>query len=260
MKAPDWALDTARPWLSPYAARAGRTSAAVAQGLCVAQALSNAIDAPIELPAGPLRFIPAHDAQEDEAYEAFIFRTGCIPSRDNLHDFFNGVVWLHRPKAKRRLNDLHAAEIARTGVGATRGPLRDALTLFDESGAVLDAPPALWRALLARDWHSLFVTGRTLWNDARLLLFGHALLEKLDAPRKAITAHVLCAPGATCSIAPDDEAIAAALDPRAPARQALRAAAGAGRAGLVGAERIGRLLRRCESLPAWRRLAARARA
>jgi hypothetical protein len=52
--------------------------------------------------------------------------------------------WLRFPQAKRRLNELQA-EIARGGTGATRVPLRDALTLFDENGAVLDAPPALWR-------------------------------------------------------------------------------------------------------------------
>jgi hypothetical protein len=49
---------------------------------------------------------------------------------------------------------------------------------------VLDAPPALWEALVARDWHALFVTRRALWSEARLLVFGHALLEKLVTPRK----------------------------------------------------------------------------
>ncbi|MGJ7493762.1 DUF3025 domain-containing protein [Variovorax sp. RT4R15] len=147
-----------------------------------------------------------------EAYEAFIHRTGTVPTRDNLHDFFNGLVWLRFPQAKRRLNALQAAEIARVGIGATRGPLRDALTLFDENGAVLDAPPALWQALIARDWQRLFVTERSLWQQARLLVFGHALLEKLIAPRKAATAHVLLAPDAAKSIAADDAAITAALD------------------------------------------------
>ncbi|MBU1357480.1 MAG: DUF3025 domain-containing protein [Gammaproteobacteria bacterium] len=212
-EASDWALDTSRPWLSPYATHVERASAAVSRGDGVAQALASGIGEPIGLPGGPLRFVPANEAPGDEAYEAFIFRCGCVPTRDNLHDFFNGIVWLHWPKAKRRLNELHAAELARTGVGATRGPLRDALTVFDESGAVLDAPPALWRALFARDWQTLFVTRRALWDEARLLLFGHALLEKLTVPRKAITAHVLYAPGAVRSIAPDDAAIAAALEP-----------------------------------------------
>ena len=158
-----------------------------------------------------MRFVPQDALPPEEAYEAFIFRTGEVPTRDNLHDFFNGLAWLQFPQTKRRLNELQAAEIARRGIGADRGPLRDALTLFDENGAVLDAPPALWKALLARDWHRLFVTERARWSEARLLLFGHALLEKLTVPRKGLTAHVLMAPGALQSIYPRDECIAEAL-------------------------------------------------
>jgi hypothetical protein len=169
--------------------------------------------AAIDLCAGTLRFVAADSAPPGEAYEAFIHRTACVPTRDNLHDLFNGLAWLHFPQAKRRLNELQAAEIARAGVGAIRGPLRDALTLFDENGAVLDAPPALWDALLARDWRSLFVSRRVLWRHARLLVFGHALLEKLTSPRKAATAHVLIAPGGNASIAPLDVGIVSALDP-----------------------------------------------
>ncbi len=67
-----------------------------------------------------------------------------MPTRDNLHDFFNGLAWLHFPQAKRCLNELQAAEIDQRRRGRPpRGPLRDALTLFDENGAVLDAPPVL---------------------------------------------------------------------------------------------------------------------
>ena len=162
-------------------------------------------------PAAPVRFVPASDAPPHEAYEAFIARTALVPTRDNLHDFFNGLVWLRFPGAKKRLNELQAGEIANNGIGAARGPLRDALTLFDENGAVLDAPPALWDALLARDWQRLFVQERALWQEARPLVFGHALLEKLVLPRKTATAHVLCAQAAIKSIANDDRALTAAL-------------------------------------------------
>ena len=158
-----------------------------------------------------MRFVSQDALAGGEAYEAHIFRTGEVPTRDNLHDFFNGLAWLHFPQAKRRLNELQAAEIEQRGIGAHRGPLRDALTLFDENGAVLDAPPHLWEALVARDWHRLFVTERARWSEARLLVFGHALLEKLAAPRKGLTAHVLFAPGASQSIYPRDECIAEAL-------------------------------------------------
>ena len=216
-------LAAPRPWLAPYAAQGlplvrtasmadGRQGAAevLNAGLSVAGPGFDALVRPA-LATGPLRFVPAQEAPADEAYESFIHRTARVPTRDSLHDFFNGLVWLHLPRSKRKLNELQAAEIERRGAGATRGPLRDALTLFDENGAVLDAPAPLWNALLARDWHALFITGRPAWRDARVLVFGHALLEKLCAPRKALTAHVLRAPRGL-SIAIDDEALAQAID------------------------------------------------
>ena len=115
---------------------------------------------------------------------------GTVPTRDNLHDLFNGLVWQQFPQAKHRLNALQAAAIAAHGARGPRGPVRDALTLFDENGALLDEPAALWDALLARDWRRLFVDLRPLWAQARVLVFGHALLEKMVQPRKDIAAHV----------------------------------------------------------------------
>ena len=183
----------------------------LAAGTTVAQAL-DAMALPVPV---PVRFVPQATLPAGEAYETFIARTGTVPTRDNLHDFFNGLVWLRLPRAKRRMNELQAAEIACAGVGARRGPLRDALTLFDENGAVLDAPAPLWEALVARDWRRLFVTLRPRWREARLLLVGHALLEKLVHPRKAVTAHVWRGHLALDSIAEADAALAAALQPDA---------------------------------------------
>jgi hypothetical protein len=204
------AIDWAQPWLAPYRAAGAQAASGIADGASVAGVLNRRAG------TGHPRFVEQSRLPPGEPYERFIFETGAVPTRDNPHDFFNGLVWLRFPKAKRRLNELQAGEIAHRGVGATRGPLRDALTLFDENGAVLDAPPALWSALVARDWHRLFVAERALWREARLLVFGHALLEKLAAPRKALTAHVLPAPvpgfgPSAPSIAPEDEALAAAL-------------------------------------------------
>lgn len=143
----------------------------------------------------PVRFVAADALPDSEAYEAFIARTGSVPTRDNLHDHFNRLVWQRHPAIKRCLNELQAEEIAARGIGATRGAVRDALTLFDENGALWpDAPPLLAQALAARDWHALFVTHRALWQDDRFEIFGHALLEQLaTAPRKGLTAHVLLA-------------------------------------------------------------------
>lgn len=197
-------VDWARPWLAHRRAIGARAEEAMRQrGVAIALQATTA--------PSPVRFVSQDALPPGEAYEAHIFRTGEVPTRDNLHDFFNGLAWLRFPQTKRRLNELQATEIEQRGVGASRGPLRDALTLFDENGAVLDAPPALWDALLARDWHRLFVTERARWAEARLLVFGHALLEKLTVPRKGLTAHVLFAPGACQSIYPRDESIVEAL-------------------------------------------------
>jgi Protein of unknown function (DUF3025) len=151
----------------------------------------------------PVRFVPATELPDGQAYESFIARTGCVPTRDNLHDHFNRLIWHRHPRIKQRLNELQAAEIAARGIGATRGALRDALTLFDENGALWpDAPPLLARALAARDWQALFVTHRALWRDHRFEIFGHALLEQLaTAPRKGLTAHVLLADPLTLTTA-----------------------------------------------------------
>ncbi len=138
----------------------------------------------------PVRFIEHTELPTAEAYEAFIYRTKCVPTRHNLHDVFNALVWLHYPKTKQRLNEMQAREIASRGTSGPRGALRDALTLFDENAAVLQAPTKFIDALRRRDWRSLFIEQRAEWQHARLLIFGHALLEKLIEPRKSITAHV----------------------------------------------------------------------
>jgi hypothetical protein len=160
----------------------------------------------------PVRFVPQGALPPGMAYEQFIHATGQVPTRDNLHDFFNGLVWLRFPQAKRRLNQLHAQALAAQGVGATRGPLRDAATLLDENGALLLAPEALWQALRARQWRRLFVELRPLWRQARLAVFGHALLEQLVHPRKPLTAHVYQARTAPDSVADLDAWLAADLD------------------------------------------------
>jgi hypothetical protein len=147
------------------------------------------------------RFVAQSALPAGRAYEAHVAAEGECPTRDNLHDLLNGLCWLRFPATKRALNRLQSAEIAVAGVQAERGPVRDALTLLDENGAVLLAPPALWAALLARDWRHLFGDLRPLWSQARLTIFGHALLEKLVQPRKSLTAHVYIAQAAMNSIA-----------------------------------------------------------
>lgn len=184
------ALSTAQaadaPWWQPYRRAAAVVLDAVRAGRSVVDALNH------QVPEGLPRFVPATQLPAGEPYESFIARTRCVPTRGNPHDLFNGLVWRVHPALKWRLNALHAQAIARDGIGPERGPQRDALTLFDESGAVLAADPMLWAALRARDWSALFVDRRGLWAGATLVIVGHALLEKLAvSPRKALTAHVV---------------------------------------------------------------------
>ncbi|WP_312303107.1 DUF3025 domain-containing protein [Pulveribacter sp.] len=203
-------IDWQRPWLADLAALGRRAAALVEQGACVAEAL-NALVAAGHAPDPGVRFVPQQALPPGLAYEQFVYEQCSVPTRDNLHDFFNGLAWLHWPLAKGRLNAWQHDAIARAGVGAVRGPLRDAITLLDENGALLCAPAPLHRALAARQWRQAFVELRPLWRQARLLPFGHALLEKLVAPRKSITAHVLQAPDAIATIAGADAWLAQGL-------------------------------------------------
>jgi hypothetical protein len=145
----------------------------------------------------PLSFVPQQMLPDGTAYEAFISATGQVPTRDNLHDFFNALVWLTFPSLKTQLNALQAAEIARTAAAParSRGPLRDAATLFDENAALVvlrdsENGRTLADALRQHRWCEAFIGRAPLFGaDCHIVPFGHALLEKLVAPYKAITAH-----------------------------------------------------------------------
>lgn len=147
----------------------------------------------------PLTFIAQEALPADTAYESHIATTGQVPTRDNLHDFFNAAVWLTFPQTKRCLNAAQYAEIERAGIGDARTPLRDALTLFDENGAVLvTANPAIGEALQGFDWQGALVAPRGEWDNPKapcpqasacVYVFGHALMEQLINPRKPLCAH-----------------------------------------------------------------------
>ncbi|MFN7642409.1 MAG: DUF3025 domain-containing protein [Burkholderiales bacterium] len=207
-----------RPWLAPHEARLAEL-APLSAAVRVARLDAWAREADLRTESGrPLRFVPdagtgaAQAGSLRPAYEARIFEAGEVATRTDpagaRHDLCNALAWLAWPRAKARLNALHAAALAeaadatapsgagtpvgeRSAAPASRGPLRDAATLFDENAAVwvgLDA--SLEDALRAFDWTALFVAGRSrVERSVRVHVFGHALLEKLDAPFKAITAH-----------------------------------------------------------------------
>lgn len=135
----------------------------------------------------PLRFVPPRDDGLD--YEERIARRGEVETRpDNWHDWFNGLVWLTYPLAKAALSGRHAAETGYSG--QTRGAVRDAMTHFDECGAVVVAEDASLLELLAGfGWKELFVERRAdVITGLRIFIFGHATYEALLAPFRGLTA------------------------------------------------------------------------
>lgn len=139
----------------------------------------------------PLRFIAA-EALPGVSYERHIYETGQVPTReDNWHDLFNALAWCRWPRLKAAMNAAHYRWLGERG--SERGPRRDALTLLDESGAlVLARNRNVLQALARRDWQPAFQLLRCAWQgDVRVLLCGHALLEKSLAPYKSMTAHAL---------------------------------------------------------------------
>ena len=141
----------------------------------------------------PLKFVPQSDLPADVAYETFISVSGSVPTRDNLHDFFNALVWLSYPRIKVQLNALQAAEIVRreTSAQSIRGKLRDAATVFDENAVLLlTSDPTVHSVLRQHQWRKLFIEQRVSFQTScKVNLFGHALMEKLVSPYKAITGH-----------------------------------------------------------------------
>jgi Protein of unknown function (DUF3025) len=183
-------IDWSAPWLTHLREKGEFAAQQAHESTPLHETLNQCLNSPV-------RFVPQSSLPSGVAYEQFIFDTRQCPTRDGLHDFFNALYWDRFPCTKARLNQLQAEQIAVQGSvthrGTVRGSVRDALTVFDENGALLIAPPELWEALIAMDWQRLFVTLRPLWEQARLVPFGHALLEKLVHPRKPITAHVYMA-------------------------------------------------------------------
>ena len=206
-------IDWSAPWWAPWRSVGQRVAQRVMAGETVAQALNaeNAVK----------QFVAQTAMPEGTAYEQFIFGTGQVPTRNNLHDFFNGLAWIVFPQTKLQLNAMQAHEIRAHGVQTTRGPLRDALTLFDENAAFMQPSAELTHALRERDWQRAFIQLRTEWLDQPPILFGHALLEKLVSPYKSVTAHMYIAQAATKTIANTattedwDAHISAALNPAA---------------------------------------------
>jgi hypothetical protein len=166
---------------------AGRcTDLATLNGLARRQGLA--------LPDGrPLVFVAARPRLRAVEYERAVAARGEIATRDgNVHDTFNALAWLRFPRTKAALNAVHVRS-AEAKTRNARDRARDAATLLDESGLLLGcADPGLAALLRDRAWHELFWVRRDdVVRGMRPAVLGHGLAEKLLAPYRALTAHVL---------------------------------------------------------------------
>lgn len=178
----------------------------------------------------PVRFVEPCLATRD--YERCIARTGWVGSRVGAHDFCNALVWLRFPRTKAALNAAHVIETECNGGGVSaRGARRDALTQFDEDGAVVvSTEPELLEALARHEWRRVFWDERErLMRSTRFVAIGHALLDKLRRPFVGVCARALylelSSPGLLTDeaglLAWTDAELASRIDlgwPRAPAQ------------------------------------------
>ncbi|MDX2217951.1 MAG: DUF3025 domain-containing protein [Burkholderiales bacterium] len=157
-------------------------------------ALNGFIGGEANIRNAPLRFIAAEEQLDTSAaaYELGIALRGEIPTRANWHDLFNALAWISWTKTKCAISEMHARiiEAQSEAERRQRSPARDVLTLFDESGAIiLSESPAMLEAIRGFRWKEVFVERRAEWGvTTTVLLFGHALMEKMLDPHVGVTA------------------------------------------------------------------------
>jgi len=135
----------------------------------------------------PVSFILPPD--DGLAYELRIWQNGQVATRaENWHDFFNALVWLTFPQIKGAINARHARFAVTETNG--RGHARDALTHFDECGAVLVASDdSLLDLVREFRWKTLFWDRRDELRTAlRCFIVGHGTYEQLRQPYHGLTA------------------------------------------------------------------------
>ncbi len=143
------------------------------------------------------RFTHSDESLGALAYEQRVAQ-GAVPTRDLSHDWYNGMAWLAFPKTKHWINTQHLADAGvktqlpgRSGNGRSR--FRDALTLFDESGALLlTTGEGMLFALMEHRWPCVFSCRDDRWHSQnRLLVFGHGLLDSMPSAHPGLCAKVL---------------------------------------------------------------------
>lgn len=194
---PDYLVPTALakwPLFAPLAAllegSGDRLPGLLALNRLVAQAAPDLASASGEA----IRFVLPDAISAD--YEQAVFDSGQVATRDdNWHDYFNALVWAAFPRAKAALNACHMQETALAGVTRLRGrgPVRDALTQFDECGMlVLGTDDTLLAAMARHDWLSAFWGARArVKATTRFLLFGHASYDQMRTPFNGLCAKAI---------------------------------------------------------------------
>jgi len=175
--------------------------AGLSDGEPPARASLNALAAERGIVSGsgvPLRFVVP--GASGMSYEERAYWLGEVETRPGRwHDCFNALTWLSYPLTKAALNARHhhALHRNRESTGGRRGPLRDALTQFDECGVAVVSPDLeLWQDIRAHRWKEVFWTRReATQRSLRVFVFGHASFDMLRTPRiglcgKAVFLHV----------------------------------------------------------------------
>lgn len=127
-----------------------------------------------------------------QQYEPRIYLKGEVQVRENnWHDFFNTMVWLTFPKTKVVLNSIQYNNLKqRLNKSKIRNSIENALTLFDENGAVIvSCNKELIDLFKNFQWKELF------WNrrkevelQMKFFIFGHSIYEKALNPYLGMTA------------------------------------------------------------------------
>lgn len=185
------------PMFEPLRARGVALNVARWPTLDEMQALLDSRRPPVITGGGAaLRFVAQSKRPKtfEEKYEARIYLKGEVQMRGgNWHDLFNALVWLTFPRAKAALNARHYRALEQQQAAGTpnRGPVQDAMTLFDESGVIVTASNGeLLRQLREFRWKELFWHNRArIEPEMRFYVFGHALHEKALRRHSRLTGH-----------------------------------------------------------------------
>jgi hypothetical protein len=190
---PPWSPDflARSPMLEPLRVHAS-TFGDDCPGLGDLQRLLDRRNPPVRNAGGmPLRLVP-HGRRSrafEDGYEARLYLKSELQVREgDWHDLFNVLVWLAFPLAKAALNARHYSAL-KSQTTPNRGPVQDALTLFDEGGVIVaSSDKELLACVQGWRWKELFWGHRVrLAARMRFYLFGHALYEKALHPFIGVT-------------------------------------------------------------------------